>query len=87
MDELHELTEVLAATGERPVERGASRWLGEAEAIASDVAYSDLDPAVRRERLQKISSLLENVETTGDQQADDHVESAREIIAELLTED
>jgi len=80
------LYEQLAATGERPVERSASRWLGEAEAIAGDVARSELDPTVRRGRLAKIEELLGHVETTGDQQADDHVDTAREIVEELQTE-
>jgi len=88
MDEarLDELHEELAATGERPVERSASRWLGEAEAIAGNIAQSDLDPAVRRERLAKVGELLENVETTGDDRADEHVETARAIVEELQNE-
>jgi DNA-binding transcriptional regulator YdaS (Cro superfamily) len=88
MDEsrLSELYEQLAATGERPVERTASRWLGEAEAIAGDVAQSDLDPDVRRERLAKVRELLDHVETTGDKRADEHVEAAREILDELQDE-
>jgi len=88
MDEgrLHELYEQLAATGERPVERTASRWLGEAEAIAGDIARGDLDPDVRRERLAKVGELLGHVETTGDEQADEHVDAAREIVAELLSD-
>jgi len=88
MDEatVDDLYEQLAATGERPVERSASRWLGEAEAIAGDVAQSDLDPAVRQERLAKVGELLDHVETTGDEQADHHVDAARAIVAELQTE-
>jgi len=86
MDEtLDDLAAHLRATAERPVERTASRWLGEAEAIAVDVAEHDLDPATRRERLGKIESLLSNVETTGDEQADEHVAAAREIVVALLT--
>ena len=89
MDEarIDELYEELAATGERPVERSASRWLGEAEAIAGDIAQSKLGPAVRRERLAKVEELLGHVETTGDQQADDHVDAARRLLGELLIED
>ena len=88
MDErtLNEIYEELAATGERPVERSASRWLGEAEAIAGDIAQGDLDPAVRRERLEKVEELLGHVESTGDKQADGHVDAAGELLDELLRE-
>jgi hypothetical protein len=78
------LAEHLTATAQRPVERTASRWLGEAEAVATDVAESDLDPETRRERLEKIEHLLSNVEGTGDSQADEHVDAAREIVMSLL---
>jgi len=37
-DRLRALHDHLAATAERPVETDASRWLGEAEAVAADVA-------------------------------------------------
>ena len=84
MDEqLDALAEHLQATAERPVERTASRWLGEAEAIARDLAESDLDPSVRQDRLAKVEHLLENVEQTGDEQADEHVDAAREIVTVL----
>ncbi|MDS0260606.1 hypothetical protein NDI56_14460 [Haloarcula sp. S1CR25-12] len=88
MDEkrLDELYERLAATGERPVERTASRWLGEAEAVAGDIVRGDPDPDVRRERLAKVEDLLGHVETTGDEQADEHVDAARELVAELLSD-
>jgi len=85
-DRLQELHEHLAATGERPVERTASRWLGEAEAVASDIAHGGVDPAVCRERLGELEDLLGNVEGTGDQQADEHVDAARELVAALLAD-
>lgn len=83
-DRLQALYDHLAATGECPVERTASRWLGEAEAIAGDVAHGDLAPEVRRERLEKVDHLLENVEGTGDEAADEHVEAARTLVDALL---
>jgi len=82
-EKLRELHEQLAATGERPVERSASRWLGEAEAIAGDIAGGNLEPAVRQKRLQKLAELLDHVETTGDEEADANVASARTIIEEI----
>ena len=88
MDEarLRTLYDELAATAERPVERTASRWLGEAEAIAEDIAFGGMDPDVRRDRLAKVDHLLGNVESTGDERADEHLDTARELVAELLSE-
>ena len=82
--ELVALHEHLEATAERPVDRSASRWLGEAEAVAADLADSDLDESVVEERLGAIAHLLAEVETTGDSAADAHVEAAREIVNRRL---
>jgi hypothetical protein len=79
---LAELHDHLAATAERPVERTASRWLGEAEAVAADARHID-DPAVARERVAEVATLLSNVEDTGDAAADEHVAAARSLAAEL----
>jgi hypothetical protein len=79
---LAELHDHLAATAERPVERTASRWLGEAEAVAADARHID-DPAVARERAAEVATLLSNVEDTGDAAADEHVAAARSLAAEL----
>ncbi|SFR69885.1 hypothetical protein [Halogeometricum limi] len=77
----------LAATAERPVERTASAHLGEAEAIAGDLAR---DPTVTedvvRSRVETVGELLSNVDGTGDDEADEHVERARERVAELLAD-
>jgi hypothetical protein len=85
-DSLRDLYDHLTATAERPVERTASRWLGEAEAIAGDVAEASMDPSVCRERLEKVEQLLGNVDTTGDEAADEHVAAAEAILDELLDE-
>ena len=83
-DELVDLHEHLRATAERPVERTASRWLGEAEAVTTDLATSDLDDAVVEERLDAVEHLLDEVDSTGDAAADEHVEAARTIVSRLL---
>jgi hypothetical protein len=80
---LEELHDHLAATAERPVERTASRWLGEAEAVAADARHID-DPAVARERVAEVAELLANVEGTGDAAADEHVRAAERLAAELV---
>lgn len=85
-ERLSRLADHLRATGERPVERAASRWLGEAEAIATDLASGDLDAAARQKRLDQLDHLLSNVDGTGDEQADDHLASARELLAALRDE-
>ncbi|MFC7019919.1 MULTISPECIES: hypothetical protein [Haloarcula] len=79
-DRLDRLAEHIQTTGERPVERSAARWLGEAEAIATDLAESDLDADARAKRLDQLDHLLSNVETTGDEEADEHLESARDLL-------
>ena len=83
-ERIQALHDHLAATGERPVERTASRWLGEAEAIAGDVAAGGMDNETKRERLGKVEHLLSNVEGTGDEEADEHVAQAQAIVDGLL---
>jgi hypothetical protein len=80
-DRLHEH---LAATAELPVERTASRLLGEAEAVADDLRTADSD--VQAERAAVVLELLEEVEETGNDEADGHVERARSLAAELADE-
>ncbi|AGN02808.1 hypothetical protein L593_14345 [Salinarchaeum sp. Harcht-Bsk1] len=78
-ESLEAIHEHLAATQELPVERTPSRWIGEAEAVAADLATADLDAPVVRERLGHVRSLLSEVETTGDDAADDHLSRARSV--------
>jgi len=78
-----EINEHLRATAERPVETTASRWIGEAEAVAGDLVGGDIDPDVIEERLVHVADLLANVEETGDPEADEHVAAARELAADL----
>ena len=80
-----ELFRCLAATAERPVERGPSRLLGEAQAVADDLRRID-DPAVVADRAGVIVELLSKVEGTGDAEADAAVTRARELAEALSTE-
>jgi hypothetical protein len=85
---VRQLSEHLAATGERPVERTASRWIGEADAIAGDLVGSDastLDPTVIHRRVSHVAELLSNVDDTGDSTANEHVDAARDL-ADLILE-
>jgi hypothetical protein len=83
VDELHDHLE---ATAERPVERSAGRWLGEAEAVAADAARGDPPEAVVAERIEQVEELLANVDGTGDPVADEHVAAARELAAAIDAE-
>lgn len=78
------LHEHLQATETLPVERRPSQWLGETQAIAGDAADSGTR-AVAETRVPQIRHLLENVETTGDDEADRHVAAARETLADIET--
>jgi len=81
---LAELHDHLAATAELPVERDASRWIGEAAAVAADLAESDLAADTVRERVGHVRDLLAEVEGTGHAAADERVERAREVAERLL---
>ncbi|NUC71905.1 hypothetical protein HTZ84_06210 [Haloterrigena sp. SYSU A558-1] len=83
-NELAELHYHLEATAELPIDRTANRWLGEAEAVAADVATSDLDRTTVLERVEKIQHLLAEVDETGHEGADDHLEAAKEVCTEIL---
>ena len=85
-ERLQALHRHLAETGERPVKRTASRWLGEAEAVAADIAEGELSEDALTERLATVDHILSHVDSTDDAAADDHVEAAREIVDALLAE-
>ena len=81
------LLDHLEATGELPIDREPSRWLGEAEAVARDAATNDLDDATIRKRVRQVSHLLEEAGETGNEEANAHLESARESCARILERD
>ncbi|WP_418282373.1 hypothetical protein [Halorubrum sp. DTA98] len=78
-----ELHRRLQATEECPVEREAGWHLGEAQALAAEIADGDVDDDVVRKRAGEIRDRLEAFETTGDREADDHVDAARELARRL----
>jgi hypothetical protein len=81
-DRLRRLHDHLAATAELPLDREATRWIAEAEAVAEDCLDVG-DSEVRRRRVGHVRDLLANVDSTGHPEADDHVEAARALAAEL----
>ncbi|WP_348613125.1 hypothetical protein [Halobaculum rarum] len=83
LDALHEH---LAATAERPVARAASAHLGEAEAVARDLAERPADPDTVHERVGHVSRLLREAGDTEDEAAEEHVAAALEIAEGLIAE-
>jgi len=82
---LGDLHAALAATAELPVERDAARWIGEAEAVAADLAESDLPASTVAERVGHVRDLLAEVDGTGHPEADDRVQRARELADRILS--
>lgn len=85
-DRLRRLHDHLAATAELPLDREATRWIAEAEAVAGD-CLEVTDDAVVRRRVGHVRDLLANVDGTGHPDADEHVEAARALATELTRED
>lgn len=79
---VREVHDHLTATEELPLDREATRWVAEAQAVAGDLRDVD-DEAVIRERMGHVRDLLSNVDGTGHPAADEHVAAARELAAEL----
>ncbi|MDF9746962.1 hypothetical protein [Natrinema salsiterrestre] len=81
------LSRHLEATAELPIDRRTNRWLGEAEAVARDLATSDLDSETTVERVETVRRLLSEVDETGHPGGDDHLEAATRICTEVLEDD
>jgi hypothetical protein len=81
---LRELKRELDATEELPVRPAASPWLGEAAAVAGDLVDADLPAPVVLDRVRRVHELLDEVETTGNEAADDHVAAAERIAANIV---
>lgn len=91
-----DLSDHLESTAELPVERPESAYLGEAEAVASDVASlwlaghpsragdADVSLSVVRARIEHVEELLSNVEGVESEEANEHVEAARALTDDIL---
>lgn len=79
---VRELYDHLEATESLPVDRTASRWIGEAQAVVGDLR-GDVDEAVVRSRVEHVISLLENVDGTDNPAADEHITAARTLAREI----
>lgn len=78
-----DLHDHLKATEELPVNRGANRWIGEAEAVATDIVGRDVPEQVVKKRVAQIEELLRNIDETENQEADEHIDDALEIIEDI----
>lgn len=76
----------LDATAELPVDPAASTYLGEAEAVAADAvaAIHDGHVDVAITRTEQVATLLDHIDTTGNDDADRHVEAAIQLAAAVL---
>jgi len=54
--------------------------------VVADALKPGTDDEVVQKRVEQARELLSNVEGTGDERADEHVEAARACCAELLDE-
>lgn len=85
LDELlASLHDHLAATEELPLDESANRRLGEAEAIAADAAQGNVSDDVAKERVEKVSELLAEIDGTGHEEGDQHVAAARRAADRIL---
>jgi hypothetical protein len=73
----------LEATARLPVETRANQWLGEAEAVVEDAVGEGVPEAAVEKRVEQVRMLLSNVEGTGNDEADEHVAAARELVEEI----
>ncbi|WP_318568147.1 hypothetical protein [Salinigranum marinum] len=78
-DLLAALASELRATEELPVAPSASVWLGEAHAVAEDLARGDLDRPVVHERVGHVHRLLENADGLDNEAAVERVATARSL--------
>ncbi len=85
-DHLRALCAALEETAERPLDRSANRWLGEAQAVATDLRDGDPDVATLRDRLETVEHLCDQVDETGDETADEALATARGHLDALLTD-
>jgi len=82
-DLLDDLYAQLEATAERPVDREASRWIGEAEAVAGDIAGSVVPIDVIEDRIGHVDRLLSEIDGVDDPAADEHVTEAKRLVDEI----
>lgn len=77
----------LEATEQLPLDAVTNRWLGEAQAVAADIATGDVSPAVASARAEHVVQLLENAGDIDDPEASEHVAASLSLARELAGRD
>jgi len=83
-DDVRELHRHLEATAELPVRPDASVLLGEAAAVAADIVDADVPQSVVVDRVQRVMTLLDEVESTGNERADERVRAAERVADRIV---
>ena len=73
----------LAATEQLPLDASTNRWLGEAQAVAADIATSDVTAAVAIDRAATVVKLLESTGDIDNPAASEHVATSLALAREL----
>jgi hypothetical protein len=81
---LDALASTLRATEELPVSPAASIWLGEAHAVAADLATGDADPSTVHERVGHVRRLLRDAGDVDNDAAAEHVAEALALAETIL---
>jgi hypothetical protein len=81
---LDALASTLRETEELPVAPSASVWLGEAHAVAADLAAADVDRDVVHERVGHVHRLLTNAGDVGNETAAARVAEATQLAEAVL---
>jgi hypothetical protein len=76
--------EHLEATEQLPLDAGTNRWLGEAQAVAADIATSDVPATVAIDRAETVVDLLERAGDIDDPVAREHVATSLTLARELV---
>ena len=82
-DLIMKLRSHLEATEELAIRTKASRWLGEAHAVAADLAEAQLSPQTIEKRVNQIEHLLRQIEETENEEADEHIRASLEIAKKI----
>lgn len=73
----------LKATEEMAIRTEANRWLGEAQAIAADLAEEELPEQAVEKRVDQVRELLSNIEETDNTEADERIQASLEVVEKI----
>lgn len=82
-DLIMDLRSHLEATEELAIRTKANRWLGEAHAVAADLAEAQPSIQTIEKRVNQIEHLLRQIEETENEEADEHIRASLEIAKKI----